>query len=376
MAEEIKADVNIGDMLLGNDTPAVNNDTPAIKEPVVTPPAITEPVVTPPIQEPTSEIVLTDDVSPVTPPNTTPAFDESKWLQENIGITDMAQIKQRLTEYEHLQAKLTEAEGKIAASGHKNKASELFDELLTKSGGDLKANADYIKRSLDLLTTDENTLQPVDLIKYEIKSQYPAMQDADIEAYIAKKYSLTDLADEQDKAAGKAQMIMDSAKALTSIKEMKAKLMTGENRSAALQNVQLEKIAQQWQPAAKKVIEDFKEIPLDLGKIAGKNAVLNFKIPAEAKQKYTEFVYNAMVAQGVEPTAESLEVATQIARATYISENLPHITRYIATQLQSQQIKKEIETYHNREALGKGGSIATPAAKTQQDLIYEALGGK
>ena len=111
----------------------------------------------------------------------TPVFDEAKYLSENFGF-DKDTVKQKIADFEKAQTELAETKVKLAEPKFKNKASELFDEILSKSGGDLKSNSEFIKRSLDLLTTDEATFQPLELVKFDIKRQYPAMDDSQLNA--------------------------------------------------------------------------------------------------------------------------------------------------------------------------------------------------
>lgn len=360
---------NLGDVLLNQ---ATNSEQPQTDvQTQQTTQAQTAPAVE--TQNVHTDIVFED--APAEAKVETPAFDEGKWMTDNFGIADKTLAKQRLTEYDQLQTKYAEAELKLKEPKFKNQAAEMFDNMLSKFGGDLKGNAEQIKRSLDILTTDEAALQPIDAVRFDIKLQYPTMDDATINAYIAKKYSQTDLASDEDKAAGQAELMMDSQKAYTNIREMKAKLTSSENQTAQLQRVQAEKVMQSWQEPVKKVIDDFKEINLNLGKINGKNASMKFQIPAEAKAKYTDLVFNAMASQGQLPTAEAITNAQQTLRALYLMDNFDHITSHIASRLTSDQVKKEVQTYHNANGLGTQGSIEQ-AKKTQSDMIYEMLGGK
>jgi len=59
----------------------------------------------------------------------------------------------------------------------------------------------------------------------------------------------------------------------------------------------------------------------------------------------------------------------------YLLDNFDHITSHIATQLASQQIKKEVQEYNNPTALGRT-SAAIETDKSESQRIYEALGGK
>lgn len=304
----------------------------------------------------------------------TDLFDEAKWLTENWGVADKAEIKNKLSRFSQLETELA-AEKASAKTPYKNKAAEVFDDLLSRTSGDLKANSEFIKSSLDLLLTDETQMKPADLIRFSLKTQYPNLSEKALDALVSKKYSQSDLASEEDKEAGLAQMEIDAAGARTHLNELKAKVLSGSKKEELVDRVSAEKVQQAWKPAVEKVLSSFKEIPIDLGKVGGKGAKLMFQVKPEVAQKYSDLLSDAMSGSGELPTPESIRNAEATLQALFLRDNFDYIIQHVVTQMQSKQIAKEISEYHNTGALGSGQSVQQKA-KTSDDTIYEALGGK
>ncbi len=340
-------------------------------EPVV--PPVTEPVATPPVTEPVSEIILEEDTTPAPA-----AFDETKYLTETFGTADKTVIKERYSKFEDTNKQLEEAALRLAQPKYKNKAAEVFDDILSKVGGDTKTQSEFIKNTLDLLNTDETQLSPIDLVKFQLKSSYAGLTPAQLDAHIAQTYMQGEEFTQEQKDAGMVRLMQDSAVAKTSLSEMKAKVLTTDNAAqTALHQLQEEKRKTEWVAPVQKVVEDFKTIKLNVGKIGGKNASINFEVPADVAKQYEGMVYNSMLSTGGLPNDQSIAIANQTLRALYIADNLDHITAHVFSRANSQNIKKEIETYHNPEITGGGQQRTEIKTQKSQDEQYaESMGWK
>lgn len=355
--------------IFGNDlgitkTPVV---TPPISEPVVTPP-VTEPVVTPPVTETKVSPEITFEEEPAAQ---AAAFDENKYLTENFGTTDKTVIKDRYSKFEQTQKDLEEAALKLAQPKYKSKLTGALDDILAKTGGDIKNQREFVKNTLDLLTTDESALDAISLVKFNLKMNYPTLTPEQVDAHIAQAYMQGDEFTEEQQNAGMVRLTQDSAVAKNALSEIKAKALTNDgDKVQALQKLQDEKRKTEWVAPVKKVVEDFKTIKLNLGKINGKNASINFDVPPEVAKGYEEMVYGSMLNTGALPTDESLAIANQTLRALYIADNLDHITAHLYTKLNSDNIRKEIGDYHNPSVTGNQSQRNEVKKETNQDEAF------
>jgi len=329
-----------------------NTVTQHVTEPVVTTPVV-EPVVTTPASTtpitPTTELIFDDE-----PASTTPTFDETKYLTETFGTADKTVIKDRFTKYEQVNKELEEAALKLAQPKYNNKVAEVLDEILSKTGGDINSNKDFVKNTLDLLTTDETKLDALSLVKFNLRMQYPNMSQDLLDAHLEQEYMQGENYTEEQNKAGQAKLEMAAKSASLSLSELKTKAFTTDTtKQAALHKLQEEKRQQSWAEPIKKVVEDFKSLKLPIGKVGGKNAYVNFDIPADVAKGYQEMVYNSMIQTGGLPNEETVAIANNTLRALYIADNLEHITTHIWNKAQSEGIKKEIEQYHNPSTTGK-----------------------
>jgi hypothetical protein len=351
----------------------VNVQEPVKNEPVV--PPVTEPVVTPPVTEPVvnPEILLEEDHTPAPA-----AFDETKYLTETFGTADKTVIKDRIEKFEATKKELEEAALLLSQPKYKNKAAEVFDDILSKVGGDTKTQSEFIKNTLDLLNTDETQLSPVDLVKFHLKSNYSGLTPAQLDAHIAQTYMQGEEFTQEQKDAGMVRLSQDAVAAKTALSEMKAKVLTTDNsKQAALHQLQEEKRKTEWVAPVQKVVEDFKTIKLNVGKIGGKNASINFEVPADVAKRYEGMVYNSMLSTGGLPNDQSIAIANRTLRALYIADNLDHITAHVFSKATSEGIKKEVETYHNPNVTGNGQQRTEVGAKKSQDELYaESMGWK
>lgn len=341
---------------------------PQVTEPVNQPAQIQEPVVT----EPSTELILEEE-----PVVVDEKFDENKYLQDTFGTTDKTVIKDRITKYEQIQKDYEEAALKLAQPKYNNKIAEVLDEILSKTGGDIATNKDFVKNTLDLLTTDEKTLDPLSLVKFNLRIQYPNMAPELLDAHIKQAYMQGEEFTDEQQNAGKAKLAMDAQVAQTALGELKAKALTNDtSKQVALQKLQEEKRQAAWTEPVKKVVEDFKAIKLNIGKVGGKNAYVNFEIKGDIAKGYEKVVYDSMIQQGGLPTDEGIGIAQQTLRALFIADNLDAITAHIASKLQSDSIKKEIESYHNPSTTGKTQRQEVSTQKSQDEVYAEAMGWK
>jgi hypothetical protein len=362
---------------LGMNTPAVNVQ---VNEPVITPPVqqviapvaevkVDAPVITPEVK---SEIIYKEEQSVLE----TPAFDESKYLNDTFGTADKTVIKDRYTKYEQTEKDLTEAALKLQQPKYKNQVTEVLDEILSKVGGDITNQRDFIKNTLDLLTTDETKLDAVSLVKFNLKMNYPQLTSEQVDAHIAQNYQQGEDYSDEQRNAGMVKLLQDSSVAKNALSDLKAKALTNDNDKVnALNTLQEEKRKTEWVQPIKKVVEDFKTIPLSIGKVNGKDAFLNFDVPQDIAKKYEQQIYNSMLTTGDLPNEQSLANARQTMKAVYLLENFDHITKHLASKLSSESIRKEIGEYHNPTIQGNATQRnEVTKVKSRDEAIAESMG--
>lgn len=366
---------------------------PQQQQPVTTPvtePVVTQPVQTQPVQQPTQEPVKQPEQQPVAPskeiifeeetvaPTQTPAFNEEEYLTNTFGTSDKTVIKEYLSKFPQVQKDLEEAALQLQQPKYKNKVTEVLDEILSKVGGDLSGQKDFVKSTLDLLTTDENQLDPVSLVKYNLKANYPNLTSEQIDAHISQTYMQGDEFTQEQKNAGAVRLVQDAQNAKNTLAELKTKALTNDTEKVnALNKLQEDKRQAAWIEPVKKVVEDFKAIKLNLGKIDGKNAFINFEVPANVAQKYQDMVYGSMLNTGALPTDESLAVAKETLQALYIKDNLDYITQHVWSKATSEAVRKEIAEYHNPSVTGAGGHQMEVTKTVDPQLqLARALGFK
>lgn len=173
-------------------------------------------------------------------------------------------------------------------------------------------------------------------------------------------------------------MQQDAQNASIALKDLKAKALTNDtSKQVALQNLQEEKRKQSWIEPVQKVVEDFKTIKLNIGKVGDKNAFINFDIPQDVVKRYQEQVYNTMLNTGGLPNQENIALANHVLKAVYLVENFDHLTSHIASKLQSDSIRKEIKEYHNPNTTGNNAQRQEVVKQKSQSMVYaEAMGYK
>jgi len=351
-------------------TPVQN--TPVQADPVIqNEPVVNTPVNTP-VETPANKGLIFEDEAPAEQP----AWDENRYLTENFGTADKTVIKDRFSKYESTEKQLQEAALQLQQPKYKNKAAEVFDEILAKTGGDINTHRDFIKNTLDLLTTDEMQLDAVSLVKFNLKMNYPQLTAEQVDAHIAQSYMQGEEFTDEQRNAGAVKLMQDSTVAKTALSELKSKALANDNdKVVALQRLQEDKRKAEWKAPIEQMVEDFKTVKLNLGKVGGKNASINFEVPKEVAKGYQEMVYNSMIQQGILPTDESMAMAKQTLRALYIADNLDHLTQHVWSTAQSDSIKKEIGEYHNPSITGNGNQrIETTKVVSQDEAFAKSMG--
>ncbi len=349
--------------------------TEPVQQPVQVQPPVQQdaPVTQPVVTEPKSDIIFEDEPAADAPVT----FDENKYLTENYGLADKTVIKDRLAKFEQLQKDYEEAALKLAQPKYNNRVAEVLDEILKTTGGDITSNKEFVKTTLDLLTTDIATLDPMARIRFDMQIKYPGISKEQLDAHLTQTYMQGEEFSDEQKLAGSTKMLIDAKNADISIGDLKAKALTNNNdKQLALQQLQEEKRQAAWTEPAKKVVEGFKTIKLSLGKQGGKNAFLNFEVPADVAKGYEDVVYKQMVATGGLPNDQGLATAQNLMRALYINDNLDHITAHIASKLQSDSIKKEIAEYHNPNTTGNQSHQEVTKTISRDESIARSMGWK
>jgi hypothetical protein len=285
-----------------------------------------------------------------------PQVDYTSFIEKEFGTKDVQTIKDRFSKYETLEQELNQLKGQPK---YRTSVAETIDGLLegVSATEQPKVLADIAR----FMSMDESQLSPKDLIGFDLKLKYPTIEADQLEALINKRYGLGDLATDEERKAGEAQMHIDSLDARKNIAELKAKTLSTNpaKAKADLAGIEQEKKVAQYNQLTESSLKNFKTISLKTDKVD----IADFVVDTKAVEQIKADVANAMVAGGFDATEENVH---HIASALYKVNNFEHILNHVATQLQSNQLKKEVADYHNADP--KGGAVIQQKPLTPQEI--------
>lgn len=313
----------------------------------------------PTVEQPTTPTVETPAAvveQPAATPQAETQIDYTAFIEKEFGTKDVQTIKERFTAFEQLQNELNQIKSQPK---YKTSVAETLDSLL--EGVSAAEQPKVLGKIAEFMALDESQLQPKELVSLNLKLKHPSLSDAQVEALINKRYGLSELATDDERLAGEAQLTIDSIEAKQHILDLKTKTLSTNPAKAKADLVSLEheKTVAKYNQLTNDSLKNFKTISLKTDKVD----VADFVVDTKAVEQIKADVAAAMINGGFEPSEQNVH---EIASALYLVNNRNHIINHIATQLQSNQIKREVQDYHNADP--KGGAVTQQKPLTAQDL--------
>lgn len=282
--------------------------------------------------------------------------DYDSFIEREFGTKELQTIKDRFSGYDALQSELNQLKDQPK---YKTSVAETIDGLL--EGVQAAEMPKMLAKIAEFMSLDETQLSPKDLISFDLKLKYPTLEADQLDALINKRYGLSELATDEERKAGEAQMVIDSLDAKKNIVELKTKTLSTNpvKAKADLASIDTEKKVAQYQQLTESSLKNFKTISLKTDKAD----IADFVVDAKAVESIKADVANAMINGGYEATEQNVH---EMATALYRHHNFNHIVNHIVTQIQSNQIKKEVQDYHNADP--KGTPSVTQKPMTMQDV--------
>lgn len=351
------------------ETPAVETpqivDTPTVETPQVQTPQADPPIVDTPAQD---EVLSLNDEQPTVTPLTpqldlTPTLeiDKGAILKEFFGTTDAESIKTKLAELETMR-------GEMEKPRYQSKFAEYIDNLVAKHG-DPKTQADIFKKTIDVLTTDVDSLDEKTALAFQLKQEYPSLSEDEINDSLEGRYGLGEFATDEQKKFGAVQLKMDAQKAKLNIKQMQADAFKDvPSRQAALKQVDEEKRVNDWKPKAQEVAKAINSFEFEVEK--GKK--MKFDIPQNDKAMLAERAEAIAINSGLIPDAKNAEQIQEIVKMEYVYQNAQKLISNAYRKGLSQANAEWAQKVNNPSALkNTAGGTDFVQNKSAQDQMVD-----
>lgn len=353
------------------ETPAV--ETPQIVDtPPVEIPQVEQAQVAPPQTEtPTIDEVLSlnDEQSTVTP--TTPQSDLTPTLEvdrgailnELFGTSDPESIKSRLAELETMR-------GELEKPRYQSKFAEYVDNLVAKYG-DPKSQADVFKSTIDVLTTDVDSLDDKTKVAFQMKQEYPSLSTEEIDTLLAGKYNLADYATEEQQKLGAIQLKLDAHKAGLNIKQMQADAFKDvPAKTAQLKQVDEQKRQLEWKPKSQEVAKAINSFEFEVDK----GRKMRFDIPQSDRALFAERAEAIAINSGLIPDAKNAEQIQEIVKMEYVYQNAQKLISNAYKKGLSQANAEWAQKVNNPSALkNTAGGTDFVQNKSAEDQMVDAI---
>lgn len=364
------ADELLNDMGVVADTPQV---TEQVIPQVETPPAQVE---APQVQQPaqTQEVTidevlsLNDEVNPTATPapvaeTLTPTIevDRGAILNELFGNSDPESIKQKLSE-------LTRLQGEVEKPRYQSKFAEYIDNLVSKYG-DPKSQADVFKKTIDVLTTDADSLDDKTALAFQMKQEYSSLTDDEIQTLLNGKYNLNDYATEEQQKLGAIQLKLDSQKAKLNIKQMQSEAFKDTpSRQVELRQVDEQKRTLEWEQKSQEVAQGINSFEFEVEK--GKK--MKFDIPQTDKAMLADLSKNIAVNSGIAADANGMKQIQEIVKMTYMYQNAQKLISNAYKKGLSQGNAEWAQKVHNPSGLkNSNGQFEATTNKSAEDQMVD-----
>ena len=283
--------------------------------------------------EPTVETTTQEGLTP------TVEVDRGAILNELFGTSDAETIKQQLAELAALKEQVTQPR-------YQSKFAEYVDSLVAKYG-DPKTQADVFKKTIDILTTDVDALDPKTAIAFQMKQEYPTLSDEEIDLLVSGKYNLTDYATEEQQKLGAVQMKLDAQKAKLGIKQMQEEALKGAPDQKVLQKVDEEKRTLEWKQKSQDIAKSISSFEFEVEK--GKK--MRFDIPQSEYARLAATAEEIAVKSGFLPNETSMAQVQEFVKMAYIYENASKLVANAFKKGLSQANSEWAKQVHNPSGL-------------------------
>jgi hypothetical protein len=357
-------------------------DLGAVSQEETTTQAVVEAVEQPTVQveQPTTEVqqtevlslnddsqaaVQTTDTQTVTSPT---EIDRGAILNELFGVNDPEAIKAKLSDYDRLQQESEKPK-------YQSKFAEYIDNLVAKYG-DPKSQADVFKKTIDVLTTDVDSLDEKTALAFQMKQEYPSLTDGEIDTLINGKYNLNDYATEEQQKIGAVQLKLDSQKAKLSIKQMQADAFKDvPSKANELRQIDEQKRVLDWKPKSQDVAKAITSFEFEVDK--GKK--MKFDIPEADKAMLAELAESVAVGSGWLPDNKSVAQVQEIVKMTYAYNNMNKLISNAYKKGVSQTNAEWATKVHNPSGIrNTAGGVDFEGSKQMDvaDMIDKIMSGK
>lgn len=319
-----------------------------------TPPEVVPPIpATTPVAEVTPATTPVAEVTPAgEPAKEVPAFDENKYLNEKFGgkFKSVDEINQKLTEYETLNTKFSDAEKKskeletrLAESPFANDYIKGLNDFV-KKGGDPKV---YEK----VAGIDPEKLNEKDALVLKYRFQHN-MSKEDAEFKVARKYKLGTEFDpvdgeqiDPDVKEARIDLKLDGGEAKKFLSQYKTEqLLPPATQQQEAESVKLQSRMDSWKPYTQPLIESLSkiEVPFD-----EKGGTISFEVPKETLTLLNEVMQGVL--QGNEIPAD--ENGKQQMKEILLRELFYQHNKDIGKLIAGEVNKKWAKDIHHPSAL-------------------------
>lgn len=288
------------------EAPQVEAQPQEVQTPTVEAPAanVTDDVLSLNDEQPTVE-----QPAPATELAPTIEVDRSAILNELFGVDNADTIKSQLAELAQLKEQVNQPR-------YQSKFAEYVDGLVSKYG-DPKSQADVFKKTIEILTTDVETLDPKAAIAFQMKQEYPSLSDEEITTLVNGKYNLSEFATEEQQKLGQVQLKLDAQKAKASIREMQENALKGAPDQKVLRQVDEEKRVLEWKQKSQEVAKGINSFEFEVDK--GKK--MKFDIPQADVARLAATAEEIATKSGFIPDSNSMKQVQELVKMAYVYEN-------------------------------------------------------
>lgn len=333
------------------------------------------------VQAPTQEPTTVDDVlslndeqpkveqqAPQAELTPTLEVDRGAILSELFGTNDAEAIKNQLAELAQLKEQVNQPR-------YQSKFAEYVDGLVSKYG-DPKAQADVFKKTIDILTTDVEALDPKTAIAFQMKQEYPSLSDEEIDTLVSGKYNLSDYATEEQQKLGQVQLKLDAQRAKGEIRKIQEEALKGAPDQKVLRQVDEDKRVMEWETKSQDIAKAITHFEFEVDK--GKK--MRFDIPQADAARLAVTAKEIAVSSGFIPNETTMKQVQEFVKMAYVYENANKLISNAFKKGLSQSNAEWTQKVHNPSG-AKNTAGGTDFVKNQSaedklvDWIASQMGG-
>jgi len=356
----------------GSDTPQENVTAP---ETTTETPIVTETVVTEtPVIESQAELTEVAD-EPIVEPTAatqTPTFSFEEEFTKKFGKP----VNEFEQEYQALQ---------VSANNAKKYEADNFVKLY-----DLLQKGVPSETLVKFATLDVSKLDARAKVDLELELSHPTLSKEQRDAVIDKRYSLSPLAEDEDRLAGEAQMIMDAKSAEAKINELRGQALTPQVQTQEASQAELQQLEEQRVNAwnnDKKLAEIAKtetklSVPLSYSafgadnKVGNKKFEFNYKFTEQDTAEIAQYAKEMAINFNVQHNEAAYQELVQSAKNRYMIQNFGKIISSAVSTATSKLHEEYSRIYNSPRPSGGEQPINTNnGAKSRQEATIEQLMG-